>query len=97
MQVRKLGVGRPKLDRRKPECVEVDLECMECIRLSASNVALLVPSLTAGQLRSIFTIIYPEDNCRPMMAAFLEEARPAAPARRPAMAAAVSEPAAAVA
>jgi len=85
--VNKLGVGRPKWERRKTECVEVELQCAECVKRSASNVGLLVPDATSGQLRTIFLIIYPEDNCRPMLSAFLDEARPAAPPRKPVVAA----------
>jgi hypothetical protein len=81
-----MGVGRPKLDRRKAECREVEMECDLCVRRSAYHVAQLTPDATSSQLKLFFGIMYPAENCRPMLPAFIMEARTDVPAprRRPA-------------
>ena len=77
-----MNVGRPRVDRRKNECRDVDLTCDECIRRVAENVALLVPGSTGGQLRLYFQSMFPDENCQPMAQMFVQIALPAAPPRK---------------
>ena len=74
--------GRPRLDRRKPECREVELTCDECVRQAAENVALLVPGSTGNQLRLYFQSMYPDQNCQPMSPLFVQIALPPTPSRK---------------
>lgn len=64
--------GRPRLDRRKQECQEVGLECNECIRCSARSLAFVAEELTTPRLKTLFHVMYPDSECRPMVAAFVE-------------------------
>jgi hypothetical protein len=69
-----MNVGRPKADRRKPECQEVDLNCEDCIRTSARSLAMVVDDLPAVRLRTLFHAMFPESNCRPMVNEFVQVA-----------------------
>ena len=74
--------GRPRLDRRKPECRQVELNCDECIRKAAENVAFLAPGATCNQLRLYFQSMFPEQNCQSMAQVFVHTALPPATARK---------------
>jgi hypothetical protein len=67
-----MNVGRPKADRRKPECLDVDLSCEDCIRTSARSLAMVVDDLPAARLRTLFHTMFPESNCRPMVNQFVQ-------------------------
>lgn len=58
------------------------MSCEECVRRSALHIALLTPDATSAQLKTFFAIMYPTENCRPLLGAFLMEARAGAPVRR---------------
>jgi hypothetical protein len=78
------------LDDSKPEsCKQAGLDCRNCIRQSAANLAALIPGMGVDQLASTFSCLYPDPGCLPMLSAFdsayhLEQKARAFPPRVPA-------------
>jgi hypothetical protein len=58
------------LDRRKPECQQVDLDCQDCIRYAARNLAVVSEDLSSTQSRALFLVLFPADECRSMASEF---------------------------
>jgi hypothetical protein len=48
----------------------VGLDCAECVRQSARQLALVAEGLSAAQARTLFFTMYPADECRPMASEF---------------------------
>jgi hypothetical protein len=68
----KMSVGRPRLDKRRPECLEVELSCEECVRAAARSLALVTDDLPLARLRTLFHAMFPDSNCRPMVNQFVQ-------------------------
>ena len=57
-------------EARLPECVEVGLNCEDCVRSSASTIAMFCGSLGADGIGAAFRLMYHRQECRSMHSAF---------------------------
>jgi len=55
---------------RLQECVEVGLNCEECVRSSASTTAMFCNSLASDGIDVAFRLMYHRTECQPMHASF---------------------------
>jgi hypothetical protein len=52
------------------ECVEVGLNCEDCVRMSASTMALLCATLGEDAIDGSFHLMYPRVECQSMHSSF---------------------------
>jgi hypothetical protein len=63
----------------KPEsCRQAGLECRNCVKQTASNLAGICHNLQIEEVRDSFFKIYPDNACLPMARAFIRAYRAAA-------------------
>ncbi len=53
-----------------PECVEVELNCEDCVRSSAGTIAMFCGSLGADGIGVAFRLMYHRVECQSMHSAF---------------------------
>ncbi len=86
-----MPAGRPKGDRRLPECREAGLCCRECVAAAAENVAAISGELGASLVRQLFFLMYPHTACAPMATEFVQILNARTPGNEPARAIAAPE------
>lgn len=55
---------------RLPECVDVGLQCEDCVQSSASTIAMFCGSLGADGIGVAFRLMYHKPECQSMHSAF---------------------------
>lgn len=86
-----MPAGRPKGDRRLPECREAGLCCRECVAKAAENVVAISGDLGAAQIRQLFFLMFPQTACAPLATEFVQILNARMPAGEPARAVAASK------
>lgn len=89
-----MPAGRPRGDRRLPECREAGLCCRECVAAAAENVAAISGELGASLVRQLFFLMYSQTACAPMATEFVQILNAKSPQAGPGRAAAALEGAA---
>jgi len=86
-----MPAGRPRGDRRLPECREAGLCCRDCVAAAAENVAVISGDLGASLVRQLFFLMYPQTACAPMATEFVQILNAKSPQAGPNRAAAAVE------
>ncbi len=86
-----MPAGRPRGDRRLPECREAGLCCRECVAAAAENVAAISGELGASLVRQLFFLMYPQTACAPMATEFVQILNAGIPQTGPCRAGAAAE------
>jgi hypothetical protein len=64
--------GRPKADRQLPECREESMNCHDCVRCAARQLARLSADYSSVRVRQFFQVIYSDPACLPMATEFVQ-------------------------